>query len=60
VVRTYRGSTLVKAQAVLASARRLTVTGLKGGTAYTFNVSARNGMGTGTPSTRSRAVTPRI
>jgi RHS repeat-associated protein len=35
-----------------------TITGLKGGTAYTFQVTARNAVGTGPASTASAAVTP--
>ncbi|MGY2127447.1 fibronectin type III domain-containing protein [Blastococcus sp. SYSU DS0617] len=58
VVRVYRGSTLVKATAAKASARRLTVTGLTNGVTYTLNVSARSAVGTGTPSARSAEVTP--
>ena len=40
------------------SATSTTVTGLTNGTAYTFTVSATNGVGTGSASTASSAVTP--
>jgi hypothetical protein len=41
-----------------ATATNLTVTGLTGGTAYTFDVAATNSVGTGSYSTRSGSVTP--
>ncbi len=58
VIRVYRGKTLVKTINANAVARRLTVTGLDNGVAYTVTVAARNAKGIGTASTRSAAVTP--
>ncbi|SDF21489.1 Fibronectin type III domain-containing protein [Blastococcus aurantiacus] len=58
VVRVYRGKALVKTLNANAVARRLAVTGLTDGVAYTVSVSARNAKGVGTASARSAAVTP--
>jgi subtilisin family serine protease len=58
-VRAYRGTTLATSLSAAATARELTVTGLANGTAYTFAVSAQNAAGSGAPSARSAAATPR-
>ncbi|WP_448621030.1 fibronectin type III domain-containing protein [Geodermatophilus sp. URMC 65] len=58
VIRTYKGTTLIKTTTASATARSLTVTGLTNGTAYTFTVAAKNAVGTGSASARSTAVTP--
>jgi subtilisin family serine protease len=58
-VRAYRGTTLVKAITAVGTATSATVTGLVNGAAYTFTVTARNGVGTGPTSARSVAVVPK-
>jgi subtilisin family serine protease len=58
-VRAYSGSTLAKTVTVAATATSVTVSGLTNGTAYTFTVSASNGVGAGPGSPRTAAVTPR-
>jgi subtilisin family serine protease len=58
-VRAYRGTTLVKAITAAGTATSAAVTGLANGTAYTFTVTARNGVGTGPTSARSVAVVPK-
>ncbi len=40
------------------TASPITITGLTNGTAYTFNVTATNGVGTGSPSASSNSVSP--
>jgi hypothetical protein len=54
----YVGSTAQTPMQVSASATSATVTGLTNGTAYTFKVTATNGVGTGPASTASNAVAP--
>jgi hypothetical protein len=54
----YVGGVAQSPVAVGASATTATITGLTNGTAYTFKVSATNGVGTGPQSTASSAVTP--
>ena len=54
----YIGSAAQTAVQVGASTTSKTVTGLTTGTAYTFKVTATNGVGTGPASTASSAVTP--
>jgi hypothetical protein len=54
----YVGATAQAAVQAGASATTATVTGLTNGTSYTFKVSATNGVGTGTQSAASNAVTP--
>ncbi|MEO6988513.1 MAG: fibronectin type III domain-containing protein, partial [Aquihabitans sp.] len=54
----YIGGFAQPAVNVNASPRSKMITGLTNGTAYTFTVSAKNVVGTGTPSTQSSAVTP--
>ncbi len=56
-VKAYAGPTLVSATNV-GNVTSTTVTGLTNGTAYTFKVSATNGVGTGADSAASSAVTP--
>ena len=54
----YIGSAAQTAVQVGASTTSKTMTGLTTGTAYTFKVTATNGVGTGPASTASNAVTP--
>ncbi len=54
------GSTAQTPTTVPAPAGQATVTGLTGGTAYTFKVAAINGAGAGQESSPSNAVTPTI
>jgi subtilisin family serine protease len=59
VVRAYSGGKLVKTVTVRATARSVTVTGLKKGKAYAFRVLAKNAAGLGKASAASKAVKPR-
>ena len=54
----YDGLTAKTPATVSGSVTSTTVTGLTNGTAYTFRVSATNGVGTGPDSAASNAVTP--
>jgi hypothetical protein len=54
----YDGSTALTSVDASATASTATVTGLTNGKAYTFQVRATNGVGTGAYSTASAAVTP--
>ena len=58
VVTPYITGTAQTAQTFNTTATTDTVTGLTNGTAYTFKVAAINGVGTGTQSAASAAVTP--
>ena len=58
-VRAYAGTKLVATKLVIGPARSAVVTGLKNGTAYTFDVAAANRVGIGPVWKRSSAVTPR-
>jgi Ca2+-binding RTX toxin-like protein len=58
-VRAFAGTTLATTQAISGNVPSGIVTGLTNGTAYTFDVAAVNGAGTGAFSARSAAVTPR-
>ncbi len=58
VVTPYITGTAQTAQTFNTTATTDTVTGLTNGTAYTFKVAAINGVGTGTQSAASNAVTP--
>ncbi|MGY2746485.1 peroxidase family protein [Arthrobacter sp. UYCu723] len=59
-VRAFAGTTVVRTQAVTGNVGTVVVTGLTNGTAYTFDVAATNGVGTGAASARTAtAVTPR-
>jgi hypothetical protein len=57
LVTAMNGSTAVNAVSVPATASSTSVTGLSGGTAYTFNIQALNEYGAGPPATTS-SVTP--
>ncbi len=59
VVKVYRGSTLVKSVTASGRATSVTVSGLLAGRAHTFTVTAKNVVGTGPASAKSRSVTPR-
>ncbi|MFZ0160756.1 MAG: fibronectin type III domain-containing protein [Kineosporiaceae bacterium] len=52
------GTTVLQSLNVAAPATTVTVTGLTNGTAYSFDVAAVNGLGTGPASARTAAVTP--
>ena len=54
----YIGATAQAAVTVSAPASSKTITGLTGGTAYTFKVAATNAVGTGADSAASNSVTP--
>jgi hypothetical protein len=58
VVTPYIGSAAQTAQTFTSTATSETVTSLTNGTAYTFEVAAINGVGTGTNSAASNSVTP--
>ncbi|MEA2635502.1 MAG: hypothetical protein QOH92_2269 [Chloroflexota bacterium] len=58
IVTSLIGSTPQNSQGVVGTATIATMTGLKGGTAYTFQVNAVNSYGASPPSSPSSAVTP--
>ena len=58
-VRAYTGGKLVTTKLVVGRTQSVVVTGLKNGTAYTFDVAAANRVGLGPVWKRSTAVTPR-
>jgi hypothetical protein len=58
-IRGLAGTTVARTQTVTGTATSAVVTGLTNKTAYTFEVSATNRVGTGKASARSAAVTPR-
>jgi Fibronectin type III domain/Fn3 associated len=58
-VRAYRGSSLVKTARTGGRVNRLTLRGLANGRKYRFTVQARNAVGWGPQSARSRPVVPR-
>jgi hypothetical protein len=58
-VRAYRGSSLVKTAHARGRATRLTVRGLANGRTYRFSVQARNAIGWGPQSARSRPIVAR-
>jgi hypothetical protein len=58
-VRTFAGARLARTQTAPGTFASLAVSGLTNKTAYTFEVSATNRVGTGRASARSAAVTPR-
>ena len=58
-VRTYRSTTLVRTDPAANGSTSLAVPGLSNGTAYTFTVTATNGVGEGPASAASAPVTPR-
>jgi subtilisin family serine protease len=53
----YKGTTLIGSVTVAATATSATITGLTGGTSYSFSVNATNAVGTSPESTRSNTVT---
>ncbi|HEY0400068.1 MAG TPA: fibronectin type III domain-containing protein, partial [Acidimicrobiia bacterium] len=58
-IRTFAGATLTRTQKVPGTFASVVVSGLTNKSAYTFEVSATNRVGTSKPSARSAAVTPR-
>jgi hypothetical protein len=58
-VRAFRGSSLVKTAGVPGGVHRTTVRGLTNGSKYRFTVQARNVIGWGAQSARSRPVVPK-
>ncbi|TFD65377.1 fibronectin type III domain-containing protein [Cryobacterium ruanii] len=59
-VRAYADGKLVTTKLVVGRAQSAVVTGLRNGTAYTFDVAAANRVGIGPDGKRSTAVTPRV
>ena len=57
-IKAYRGTSLVKTMTVSGSATAATVTGLINGVAYTFTISAKNLIGTGSTSSATSPVIP--
>ncbi|MET3920710.1 fibronectin type III domain-containing protein [Arthrobacter sp. UYEF20] len=57
-VQAFDGTTVVKTQTVTGNVGTVVVTGLTNGTAYTFDVAATNGVGTGAASAASNLATP--
>ncbi len=57
-LRTYSGTTVIKATGAAATATSVSVAGLTNGTAYTFDVRAVNAAGVSVASARSSSVTP--
>lgn len=57
-IKAYRGTSLVKTMTVSGSATAATVTGLINGVAYTFTISAKNLIGTGSTSSATAPVIP--
>jgi len=58
-VRAYRGGSMVRTARARGRATQLTVRGLANGRAYRFTVQARNAIGWGPQSARSRSVVPK-